>query len=130
MKSNRMGEVMQVSLESFRRPWIVCLASVTVFISVLMSGAIFGAPPAEATTVQRSSTAIPPCMRRVTVTSKPCGAMIYIDGIQVGRTPMNFPMPMGGYTLFLLAAGHRQYAQRILVSDGPLQIDANLVAEK
>jgi hypothetical protein len=38
-------------------------------------------------------------MQRASVTSKPCGAKIYIDGIEVGRTPMSFPMPAGGYTL-------------------------------
>jgi hypothetical protein len=69
-------------------------------------------------------------MRRVTVNSNPCGAMIYIDGIQVGRTPMSFPMPTGRYTLVLLAPGHQQYAQRILVPDAPLEIDAKLVPEK
>ena len=69
-------------------------------------------------------------MRRVTVKSDPCGAMIYIDGIQVGRTPMSFPMPTGRYTLFLLAPGHEVYAQRILVPDAPLEIDAKLAVEK
>jgi hypothetical protein len=52
--------------------------------------------------------------------------MIYIDGIQVGRTPMSFPMPTGRYTLVLLAPGHQQYVQRILVPDAPMVIDANL----
>jgi hypothetical protein len=57
--------------------------------------------------------------------------MIYIDGIQVGRTPMSFPMPSGGYTLVLLAPGHEAYAQRIQVpQDAPLQIDAKLVPER
>jgi hypothetical protein len=56
--------------------------------------------------------------------------MIYIDGIQVGRTPMSFPMPTGRYTLVLLAPGLQQYMQRILVADAPLKIDAKLVPEK
>jgi hypothetical protein len=68
-------------------------------------------------------------MRKVTVTSNPCGAMIYIDDIQVGRTPMSFPMPQGRYTLVLLAPGHQPYAQRILVPDAPLQVDAKLIPE-
>ena len=125
---------MKVSLESIYRPLTVSLASAMVSLSVLMIGAIFAAPPmAEATsdvTVHRSVTAMPPYMRRVTVTSKPCGATIYIDGIQVGRTPMSFPMPTGGYTLVLLAPGHKAYAQRILVPDAPLVIQANLVPLK
>jgi hypothetical protein len=65
-------------------------------------------------------------MRRVTVTSKPCGAKIYIDDIQVGQTPMSFPMPTGRYTLVQVAPGHQRYTQRILVPDAPLEIDANL----
>ncbi len=69
-------------------------------------------------------------MRRVTVTSKPCGATIYIDGIEVGRTPMSFPMPLGRYTLVVRAPGHQSYAQRILVPDAPLEIQANLVPLK
>jgi PEGA domain len=126
-----MGATMRVVLESFHRPLILCLASVIVFFSVLIIG--FPVPPAQAATngtVQRPDTPMPPCMRRVTVTSKPCGAMIYVDGIQVGRTPMSFPMPTGRYTLFLFAPGHQPYAQRILVPDAPLEIDANLVPDK
>jgi hypothetical protein len=68
-------------------------------------------------------------MHRVTVTSKPCGATIYIDGIEVGRTPMSFPMPTGRYTLILLAPGHQQFTQRILVPEAPLKIEASLVPE-
>jgi hypothetical protein len=40
---------------------------------------------------------------------------------------MSFPMPTGRYTLVLLAPGHQQYVQRILVPDAPLEIKANLV---
>jgi PEGA domain-containing protein len=85
-------------------------------------------PRAEAATntIQQKVT-VPPCMRRVTVTSKPCGATIYVDSIQVGRTPLSFPMPPGRYTLILLAPGHQQYSRRILVPDAPLEIEANLV---
>jgi hypothetical protein len=68
-------------------------------------------------------------MHRVTVTSKPCGATIYIDGIEVGRTPMSFPMPTGRYTLILLAPGHQQFTRRILVPEAPLMIEASLVPE-
>jgi len=69
-------------------------------------------------------------MRRVTVTSKPCGATIYIDDIEVGQTPMSFPMPTGRYTLVLLAPGHQPYAQRILVTDAPLEIQVNLLPKE
>jgi hypothetical protein len=103
------------------------MSSAIVFVVVLIVGGALSAPPLAATntTPQQSQ-----CMRRVTVTSKPCGATIYIDGIQVGRTPMSFPMPTGGYALFLLAPGHKPYAQRILVPDAPLEIQANLVPLK
>jgi hypothetical protein len=111
---------MKVSLKKFHR---VCLASAVVFVAVPIIGGTLPAPPQAATnaTGQQSQ-----CMRRVTVTSKPCGAKIYIDGMEVGRTPMSFPMPTGGYTLVLVAPGHKPYAQRILVPDAPLEIQANL----
>jgi hypothetical protein len=125
---------MRVSLESVHRPVKVQPVSAIIALLVLIIGAILTAPAPSAAatnaTNQRSVTVTPPCMRRVTVNSNPCGAMIYIDGIQVGRTPMSFPMPMGRYTLVLLAPGHEAYAQRILVPDAPLEIDAKLVPEK
>ena len=124
---------MKVSVESLHRLLVVFLASALGFVSVLITGVTFAAPPqVEAATnpaTHQSVTARPSCVRRLTVTSKPCGAMIYIDDIQVGRTPMSFPMPTGRYTLFLFAPGHQQYAQRILVGDAPLEIDANLVPD-
>ena len=122
---------MRVSPESFHRPVKVWQASAIVVLSILILGAILTASAALANaTAQRSVTAIPPCTRHVTVNSNPCGAVIYIDGIQVGRTPMSFPMPTGRYTLFLLAPGHEPYAQRILVQDAPLEIVAKLVPEQ
>ena len=115
---------MKVSLKPFHR---LCLASAVVFAVVLIAGGTLSSPPQAATnpTVKQ-----PQCTQRVTVTSKPCGAVIYIDRIQVGRTPMSFPMPTGGYTLFLLAPGQRQYGQRIQVQDAPMEIHADLVPLK
>ena len=115
---------MKISLKLFHH---VCLVRAIVFVAVLIIGGTLSAPPQAATnpTVQQSH-----CMRPVTVTSKPCGAMIYIDSIQVGRTPMSFPMPTGGFTLVLLAPGHQPYAQRILVPYAPLEIQATLVPLK
>jgi hypothetical protein len=124
---------MRVLLKSFHRPVEVWLASAIVLLSLLIVGAILtvSAPSVMAcdAAAQRSG-AMPPCTRRVTVNSNPCGATIYIDGMQVGRTPMSFPMPTGRYTLVLLAPGHEMYAQRILVPDAPLVINAKLVPEK
>lgn len=124
---------MKVSLESFHHLMMVFLARAIVFVSVLITSVTFLTPlPLLAATnaaTHQSATTNPQCMRRVTVTSKPCGAMIYIDGIQVGQTPMSFPMPTGRYTLVLFAPGHQPYGKRILVPDAPLEIDANLVPE-
>jgi hypothetical protein len=100
-----MGKAMKSPFESSHRSLIICLAIAFVVLSVLIIEAVIAAPTAKAATsatVQQSAPPMPPCMRRVTVTSKPCGAMIYIDGIQVGRTPMSFPMPTGRYTLSFL----------------------------
>ena len=102
----------------------------TVGLVVLIGAAILAVPFPTAATNQQSGATTPSCMRRISVNSNPCGAMIYIDGIQVGRTPMSFPMPTGRYTLVLLAPGHEAYAQRILVPDAPVEIDAKLVPEK
>jgi hypothetical protein len=128
-----MGAAMKVSFESFHDLMMVSLANADLFVSVLIASVTFVAPlpvlAATNATTHQSAATNPQCMRRVTVTSKPCGAMIYIDGIQVGRTPMSFPMPTGRYTLVLLAPGHQPYGQRILVPDAPLEIDANLVPE-
>jgi hypothetical protein len=120
---------MKVSLESFQRPVAVFLASAIVFVSALIFGVTFAAPPAEAFTNPNThpSPQVAQCTRRVTVNSNPCGAMIYIDDIQVGLTPMSFPMPTGRYTLVLIAPGHQPYGQRILVPDAKLEINANLV---
>ena len=117
---------MRVSPESFHRR----LASLLIGLSILIIAAILTPSVLIVGATTQRSVAPPSCTRRVTVTSNPCGAMIYIDGIQVGRTPMSFPMPTGRYTLVLLAPGHQQYAQRILVPDAPLEIDAKLVPEK
>jgi PEGA domain len=110
---------------------VVFLGATIVFASVLITCITLAAPQwAEAatnSTTHQSVPAAPQCMRRVTVASKPCGATIYIDDIEVGRTPMSFPMPLGRYTLVLFAPGHQPYGQRILVQDAPLQIDVNLV---
>jgi len=109
---------MNVLLRPFRRLPALCALA-------LLTGVSSYAPAA---TNQKVSA--PSCTHKVTVTSKPCGATIYIDGLEVGRTPMSFPMPTGRYTLVVLAAGHQGYAQRILVPDGPLSIEAQLVPLK
>ena len=125
-----MRLLMKVSGESFHRSLMVCVASAIGLVSVLIGAALAPLPLVKAATKATvQHTTIPPCMRLVTVKSNPCGATIYIDSIQVGRTPMSFPMPTGRYTLFLLAPGHQPYARRILVPDAPLEIEANLVPE-
>jgi hypothetical protein len=115
---------MKTSLNPFQR---LCLASAIILVAVPIVGSTFTTVPQPATHAIGQEAQ---CMRRVTVTSKPCGAKIYIDSIEVGLTPMSFPMPTGGYTLFLFAPGHQPYAQRILVPDAPLEIQVNLVPLK
>jgi hypothetical protein len=82
------------------------------------------------TTRRTQTSAVPSCLQRVTIASNPCGATIYLDGIQTGRTPMRFPVPPGRYTLILLAPGHQMYGKRILVPDGPLEINVNLIPDR
>jgi hypothetical protein len=106
------------------------MAGSIIFASLLVTCLSLAVPPpaqasTNATTSQSFSAA--QCTRRVSVVSKPCGATIYIDGIEVGRTPMSFPMPLGRYTLVLSAPGHQPYGQRFLVQDAPLEINVNLV---
>jgi hypothetical protein len=115
---------------AFHRRLVVFMAGTIVFASPLIICATSAVPhPAQASTnstTSRSPSA-PYCMRRVSVVSKPCGATIYIDGIEVGRTPMSFPMPLGRYTLVLIAPGHQPYGERLLVQDAPLEVHADLV---
>src|SRR5215469_9015207 len=103
---------MRAAVESFKRRVMVWPPSAIVVLPLLIIGVILlvSAPSVGAcnATTQRSATAMPPCTRRVTINSNPCGAVIYIDGIQTGRTPMSFPMPTGRYTLVLLAPGHEK----------------------
>jgi hypothetical protein len=123
-----MRLLMRVSFESSHRSLIVYAANAIGLVAILIGAVLVSLPLAEAASnVTVQHTAMPPCMRIVTVNSNPCGAMIYIDGIQVGLTPMSFPMPTGRYTLVLFAPGHRPFAQRILVPDAPMKVEANLV---
>jgi hypothetical protein len=114
----------------FQRAFMLFVTCTMILVAVLIFAGTFAVPPRLGATTQRSVTPVPSCMRQVTVHSRPCNAMIYIDGIQLGRTPMTFPMPQGRYTLVLLAPGHERYAQRILVPDAPLNIEANLVPSR
>ena len=118
-----------MSLDSFNRRLVVFMAGAIAFASPLITCVTLTVPrPAQASTNSTSqSSSAQQCTRPVRVVSRPCGATIYIDGIEVGRTPMSFPMPMGRYTLVLMAPGHQPYGQRFLVQDAPLEINANLV---
>jgi hypothetical protein len=125
---------MRPAVESSQREVKVWPSSAIVVLSLLIIGIIFlaSAPPVGACNAPtQSATATPPCMRRVSINSDPCGAVIYIDGMQLGETPRSFPMSTGRYTLVLLAPGHEQYTQRILVPEnGPLEVNAKLVPVK
>jgi hypothetical protein len=109
---------MNVLRDFFQRPARMCLVVVGVLATVVCG---------VATATVQHNLPTPPCMRRITVNSNPCGATIYIDGIEVGKTPMNFPMPTGGYTLVLAAPGHQVFVERIHVQDAPLDVEAKLV---
>jgi hypothetical protein len=126
---------MRLLLESFHRQVKVWLVSAIVILSLLIIGVMLtlSVPSVMAcnAATQRSDTTMPPCTRRVTIKSEPCGAVIYIDDMQLGQTPMSFPMSTGRYTLVLLAPGHERYMQRILVPENEaLEIDAKLVPKK
>jgi PEGA domain-containing protein len=94
------------------------------------AGFLTGTVPGSAQTPRPSTGGATPCTQRVTISSTPCGAKLYIDNIEAGRTPITFPMPLGRYFLVILAPGHQRFAQRILVSDAPLEIRANLIPER
>ena len=94
--------------------------------SLPIGGALMGTSPTSGQT-HRPPSNTPKCTQRLTSTSTPCGASIYIDDMQSGQTPITLPMPPGRYTVVLVAPGHQAFAQRILISDGPLEVKANLV---
>ena len=90
-----------------------------------MPGALLATSPTSGQ-VQKTSARTPSCTQRVTITSTPCHAAVYIDDMQSGHTPITFPMPPGRYTVVLVAPGHLPFAQRILISDGPVELQAHL----
>jgi hypothetical protein len=115
-------------MQSVRFSVLVCSAIAFAIGMILGGPALRPAKAATNATVSQSAAPKPSCLRRVTIKSSPCDAAIYIDGMQVGRTPISFPMPAGRYTLVLVAPGHQEFARRFLVKDAPLEINANLVA--
>ena len=121
---------MNVSHGFLNRPRKARVASAILLFSLSATATFLAMSRQARATVRHYVLETPACMRRVTINSKPCGAWVYIDETQVGQTPINFPMPQGGYQLTLAAPGHRIYAQRILVQDAPLTIEANLVPDK
>ena len=94
--------------------------------SLPIPGALMGTSSTSGQ-AHRTPSSTPQCTQRLTITSTPCGASIYIDDMQSGQTPITFPMPPGRYTVVLFAPGHQPFAQRILISDGPLEVKANLI---
>jgi PEGA domain len=97
-----------------------------VSFSLSIPGALMGTTPTSGQFNPKAS-GTPPCTQRLTITSTPCGATIYIDGMQSGRTPITFPMPPGRYSVLIVAPGHQRFSQRILISDSPFELKADLI---
>lgn len=62
----------------------------------------------------------------VTFKSAPAGAELYVDGIQIGKTPYSVPLTSGLYTIFIQQWGYEAWQQALTVLAGGKIIDATL----
>lgn len=70
-------------------------------------------------------TAQPPA--KVSVTSEPAGADVYVDGSFVGSTPSVLPLPPGGYKIEVRSAGYKSWIRDIkTLSGGEMNLRAVL----
>ena len=70
-------------------------------------------------------TAQPPA--KVSVTSEPAGAEVYVDGSFVGSTPSVLPLPPGSYKIEVRAAGYKSWSREIkALSGGEMNLRAVL----
>ncbi len=65
------------------------------------------------------------------VTSTPAGATVILDGMEVGKTPMDLHnIPQGKHFLGVVMPGHEMYSRLVEVGPGPQKVAARLTAEK
>jgi hypothetical protein len=62
----------------------------------------------------------------VTFTSKPPGAMVWLDDARMGRTPLTLELVRGDYSLEMRLAGHETYAATLKV-DGQKTFSRNML---
>jgi TonB family protein len=72
----------------------------------------------------------PPGPARYRIASQPIGAEVLVDGVLVGRTPLEIELAPGAHQLELRADGYRPLTQSIDASDGvPRALDLALVTD-
>ena len=68
--------------------------------------------------LQELELALLPGWSDVTISSVPTGAIVRIDGTQVGETPISLELPAGGHELQLSAEGYKTWQKSLLVEAG------------
>lgn len=66
---------------------------------------------------------------RVSVSSEPAGAEVYVDGSFVGSTPSVLPLPPGSYKIEVRSAGYKSWSREIKTLSGG-EINLRAVLEK
>lgn len=76
-------------------------------------------PTAARTAVSSMPPAVPPTAGSLSVTTNPAGAMIFIDGVQRGVSPMVVPgLAPGSHTLLLKMNGYNDLTVTIPITSG------------
>jgi len=67
----------------------------------------------------------------VSISSNPAGAKVYIDGKEIGTTPIaNYSMKAGTYTLKLIKDGYKEFSQNLTLNSSDTSKTVNIPLEK
>lgn len=58
--------------------------------------------------------------------SNPAGADVSVDGNFVGNTPSQMDLPDGEHTITVSKDGYKTWERKLLVTDSPANLDAEL----
>jgi predicted nucleic acid-binding Zn-ribbon protein len=65
---------------------------------------------------------------KITISSEPSGALLYLDGIYIGTTPLSLDVPVGTHTLNTSKDGYEEWTQNIVVNPGEVKnVSATLI---
>jgi hypothetical protein len=70
--------------------------------------------------------AAPAALQRVRVATRPAGAMVSVDGKELGRAPLDVQVTRGQHLVVVRAPLHRPAVQGMVVGDAPANVDLAL----